>query len=182
MAATGNRSSTPSGTAGRAACRPGRGELSPVQRKSSPSMSRTSHRLGSEPVPQEGTATAGAAGTRSRTGLVLAVVLGLCVLILAIANAHLVYVAIISEPACVPHARLGEGAASAWIRRGPVGLFTSRRQWGREVGTARTIMVTIPAVVPPLPRESTLNRHLPATTALRWLRAAGSMISACGRR
>ncbi len=32
-------------------------------------------------------------------------------------------------------------------------------------------MLKIPAVVPRLPRETTLNRHLPAATALEWLRA-----------
>jgi uncharacterized membrane protein len=32
-------------------------------------------------------------------------------------------------------------------------------------------MTTIPAVLPPLPREKTWARHLPATTAFAWLRA-----------
>jgi uncharacterized membrane protein len=32
-------------------------------------------------------------------------------------------------------------------------------------------MVTIPAVVPPLPRDATLDRHLPPSAALAWLRA-----------
>jgi hypothetical protein len=36
---------------------------------------------------------------------------GLALLLVAIANWHLVYVAITSEPACVAHVRQGEGTA-----------------------------------------------------------------------
>ena len=36
---------------------------------------------------------------------------GLALLLVAIANGHLVYVAITSEPACVAHVRQGEGTA-----------------------------------------------------------------------
>jgi hypothetical protein len=37
--------------------------------------------------------------------------IGLAVTIVVAANAHLVYVAITSQPACVTHARRGEGSA-----------------------------------------------------------------------
>jgi hypothetical protein len=44
--------------------------------------------------------------------------IGLAVAIVLAANAHLVYVAITSQPACVTHARPGEGSAEH-------GLFTA---------------------------------------------------------
>ncbi len=59
-----------------------------------------------------------ATATRSRTRLIVGLVAGAGVLLLAIANAHLVYVATISQPACVPHVRLGQGVS-------PRGLYSA---------------------------------------------------------
>ena len=47
--------------------------------------------------------------TRTRTILWLAIGAGL--LLVLIANSHLVYVAIVSQPDCVAHVRQGEGSA-----------------------------------------------------------------------
>jgi hypothetical protein len=47
-----------------------------------------------------------------RARAIAGLVIGVSTLLLVIANARLIYVATTSEPACVPHARLGEGAAT----------------------------------------------------------------------
>lgn len=47
---------------------------------------------------------------RGSTGLWIVIGLGLTLVMAA--NAHLVFVAINSEPACVPHARIGTGHGS----------------------------------------------------------------------
>jgi hypothetical protein len=62
---------------------------------------------------QETIVGAGTAATRSRIKLVVGLVVAACALLLAIANAHLLYVATRSEPGCVPHTRLGQGVSAA---------------------------------------------------------------------
>jgi hypothetical protein len=52
---------------------------------------------------------AGAATRQIRTKAVLWVALGAGVLLVLIANSHLVYMAIVSQPECVAHVRQGEG-------------------------------------------------------------------------
>ena len=54
---------------------------------------------------------AGAATRHVRTKAVLWVAIGAGLLLLLIANSHLVYVAIVSQPDCVAHVRQGEGYA-----------------------------------------------------------------------
>lgn len=52
---------------------------------------------------------AGAAASRIRTKAVVWAAIGAGLLLLLIANSHLVYVAIVSQPDCVAHVRQGEG-------------------------------------------------------------------------
>ena len=52
----------------------------------------------------------GAAARQIRTKAVLWVAVGAGLLLLLIANSHLVYVAITSQPECVAHVRQGEGS------------------------------------------------------------------------
>lgn len=52
---------------------------------------------------------AGATAGKSRARLIVGLAVAAGVLLLAIANAHLVYVATTSQPACVPHVRHGQG-------------------------------------------------------------------------
>ena len=54
---------------------------------------------------------AGAATRQIRTRTVLWLAVGAALLLLLIANSHLVYVAIVSQPECVAHVRQGEGSA-----------------------------------------------------------------------
>ena len=54
-----------------------------------------------------------AAEAGSRTKLLAIVLVGSGALLMLIANAHLVYVATRSEPACVPHLRPSESPAPA---------------------------------------------------------------------
>ena len=54
---------------------------------------------------------AGTAARQVRTKAVLWLAVGAGLLLLLIANSHLVYVAVMSQPECVPHVRQGEGAA-----------------------------------------------------------------------
>ena len=54
---------------------------------------------------------AGAATRQIRTRTVLWLAVGAALLLLLIANSHLVYVAVMSQPECVAHVRQGEGAA-----------------------------------------------------------------------
>ena len=54
---------------------------------------------------------AGAALRRVRTRVVLWTAIGAGLLLVLIANSHLVYVAIMSQPECVAHVRPGEGSA-----------------------------------------------------------------------
>ena len=54
---------------------------------------------------------AGAATKQVRTKAVLWLVFGAGLLLVLIANSHLVYVAFMSQPECVAHVRQGEGAA-----------------------------------------------------------------------
>jgi hypothetical protein len=52
---------------------------------------------------------AGASITRFTTKPLLWTMIGAGVLLVLIANSHLVYVAIVSQPECVAHVRQGEG-------------------------------------------------------------------------
>jgi hypothetical protein len=54
---------------------------------------------------------AGAATRPTRTRTILWLAIGAGVLLLLIANSHLVYIAITSQPDCVAHLRQGEGSA-----------------------------------------------------------------------
>jgi hypothetical protein len=53
---------------------------------------------------------AGAAMKRFKTKPLLWVMIGAGLLLVLIANSHLVYMAVISQPECVAHVRQGEGA------------------------------------------------------------------------
>jgi hypothetical protein len=53
----------------------------------------------------------GAVVRRDRTRLVVWAAIGAGLLLLLIANSHLVYMAITSQPDCVAHVRPGEGAS-----------------------------------------------------------------------
>lgn len=53
---------------------------------------------------------AGAATRPIRTKVVVWSAIGAGLLLLLIANSHLVYVAIVSQPECVAHVRQGEGS------------------------------------------------------------------------
>ncbi len=53
----------------------------------------------------------GTASRHVRTKAVLWGAIGAALLLLLIANSHLVYVAIVSQPECVAHVRQGEGSA-----------------------------------------------------------------------
>ena len=53
----------------------------------------------------------GAATKQIRTKAVLWAAIGAGLLLILIANSHLVYVAIVSQPDCVAHVRQGEGSA-----------------------------------------------------------------------
>jgi len=93
--------------------------------------------------------------SRTTIGFVVAAVAAL----LVGANAHLVYVAVTSQPDCVAHARQGDTGANGSFRAGKVRLFA-----GSQVMTKHD-----PAVMPPLPHDSGLNRRYPPA----W-RSAGS--------
>jgi hypothetical protein len=54
---------------------------------------------------------AGTATRQVRTKAVIWLALAAGLLLLLIANSHLVYVAVMSQPECVAHVRQGEGAA-----------------------------------------------------------------------
>jgi hypothetical protein len=54
---------------------------------------------------------AGTATRHVRTRTVVWVAIGAGLLLVLIANSHLVYVAIMSQPECVTHVRQGEGSA-----------------------------------------------------------------------
>jgi hypothetical protein len=54
---------------------------------------------------------AGAATRPIRTRTILWLAIGAGLLLLLIANSHLVYIAITSQPDCVAHVRQGEGSA-----------------------------------------------------------------------
>jgi hypothetical protein len=54
---------------------------------------------------------AGAATRQIRTKTILWLAIGAGLLLLLIANSHLVYIAITSQPDCVAHVRQGEGSA-----------------------------------------------------------------------
>lgn len=51
------------------------------------------------------------AGVRLRTRSLVLLASGLAVLVVLAANAHLVYVAVVSQPECIPHAKPGTIAA-----------------------------------------------------------------------
>jgi hypothetical protein len=53
----------------------------------------------------------GAAIVQFRTKAIVWTVIGAGLLLLLIANAHLVYTAVVSQPDCVAHIRQGEGAS-----------------------------------------------------------------------
>ena len=53
----------------------------------------------------------GAATRPIRTKTVVWAAIGVGLLLLLVANSHLVYVAIMSQPECVAHVRQGEGSA-----------------------------------------------------------------------
>ena len=54
---------------------------------------------------------AGAAAKQSRTRAILWLAVGAGLLLVLIANSHLVYMAVVSQPECVTHVRQGEGSA-----------------------------------------------------------------------
>jgi hypothetical protein len=54
--------------------------------------------------------------------------IGLAVAVVLAANAHLVYVAIISQPACVTHVRQGEGSAERGLFSAAQSSCSPRRQ------------------------------------------------------
>jgi hypothetical protein len=54
--------------------------------------------------------SAGAAVRRVKGKLLLWVMIGAGLLLVLIANSHLVYMAVVSQPECVAHVRQGEGA------------------------------------------------------------------------
>ena len=90
---------------------------------------------------------------RVRTRTVVGLSLLAALLLLAGANAHLVYVAVTSQPDCVDHVRAGRcRQARRIVPRGQVGLFA-----GSALMTS-----SIPAVVPPLPPASSLQAPLSA--------------------
>jgi hypothetical protein len=51
------------------------------------------------------------AATKTRTRAVLWLAIGAGLLLVLAANSHLVYVAVMSQPDCVPHVRQGDGSA-----------------------------------------------------------------------
>jgi hypothetical protein len=53
----------------------------------------------------------GAAVRRDKTRLILWTAVGAGLLLVLVANSHLVYTAVMSQPDCVAHIRPGEGAA-----------------------------------------------------------------------
>jgi hypothetical protein len=55
---------------------------------------------------------AGAATRHVRTKAVVWLSIGAGLLLVLIANSHLVYVAVVSQPECVAHVRQGEGSAA----------------------------------------------------------------------
>ena len=73
----------------------------------------------------------GAATRHVRTKAVLWLAIGAGLLLLLIANSHLVYVAIVSQPECVAHVRQGEGSAAGWkVQRGTIVMHAAMRQQG----------------------------------------------------
>ena len=54
---------------------------------------------------------AAAPAKRTRTRAIVWLVIGAGLLLVLIANSHLVYMAIVSQPDCVEHLRQGEGSA-----------------------------------------------------------------------
>ena len=54
---------------------------------------------------------AGAAAKHTRTRTILWLAVGAGLLLVLIANSHLVYLAVVSQPDCVAHVRQGEGSA-----------------------------------------------------------------------
>jgi hypothetical protein len=54
---------------------------------------------------------AGAPAKQSRTRTILWLAVGAGLLLVLIANSHLVYMAVVSQPDCVAHVRQGEGSA-----------------------------------------------------------------------
>ncbi len=73
----------------------------------------------------------GAATRQIRTKAVLWVAIGAGLLLLLIANSHLVYVAIVSQPECVAHVRQGEGSGEGWkVQRGTIVMHAAMRKQG----------------------------------------------------
>jgi hypothetical protein len=54
---------------------------------------------------------AGAPTKQTRTRAILWLAIGTGLLLVLIANSHLVYMAVVSQPDCVAHVRQGEGSA-----------------------------------------------------------------------
>jgi hypothetical protein len=54
---------------------------------------------------------AGATAKPTRTRAILWLAIGAGLLLVLIANSHLVYMAVVSQPDCVAHVRQGEGSA-----------------------------------------------------------------------
>ena len=54
---------------------------------------------------------AGTATKQTRTRAILWLTIGTGLLLVLIANSHLVYLAVVSQPDCVAHVRQGEGSA-----------------------------------------------------------------------
>jgi hypothetical protein len=85
------------------------------------------------------------------------------------ANAHLLYVAVTSQPDCVPHVRPGDARSRS---------FSARKS---ACCRSATMSSTIPAVMPPLPRDSGWTA-LPPSVAFDWLAAAGAISDAARRQ
>jgi len=62
----------------------------------------------------QGQARPRAVNRRPRRWILIGMLIGAGVLLLVVANAHLVYVAMVSQPACVPHPTATDGAAGTF--------------------------------------------------------------------
>ena len=73
----------------------------------------------------------GAATRQFRTKAVVWAAIGAGLLLVLIANSHLVYMAIMSQPECVAHVRQGEGGSEGRkVQRGEVVMHAAMRLQG----------------------------------------------------